>query len=150
MSLITTHFQLQNGPLKVARFCCICDLLTEVVCYSSTCSWKQKNHLPWTSTACRLCGHVSASNFFTILYHILQMLDHWVMVHWCVWITNNMYWLLIIGICIYMLKWPVQSHSFRQPPVTEITCSPVNTLPSGWSSKFRRCSCAAAYTGRKT
>ena len=48
-----------------------------------------------------------------------------------------------------MLKQPLQAHSFRQPHVTKVTCSRVDTLPSGPSSRFRQCSCAIAHAGEK-
>ena len=38
---------------------------------------------------------------------------------------------------------------FKQPQVTQVTCNPVDTLPSGPSSKFRQCSCATAHGGGK-
>ena len=33
--------------------------------------------------------------------------------------------------------------------MTRVTCSPVDALPSGPSSRFRRCSCAIAHAGEK-
>ena len=57
----------------------------------------------------------------------------------------KVYGLSIIGIRDYILKWPLQVHSFRQPHVTIVTCSPINALPSGSSSRFRQCSCAIAH-----
>ena len=33
--------------------------------------------------------------------------------------------------------------------MTKVTCSPVDALPSGPSSRFRQCSCATAHAGEK-
>ena len=63
-----------------------------------------------------------------------------------IWTADNTYRLSIIGIRDYM---PWLAHSFRQSHVTKVTCSPVDALPSGPSSRFRRCSCAIAHAGEK-
>ena len=68
-----------------------------------------------------------------------------------IWIANNTYnyLLSLIGIRNYTLKSPLLVHSYREPPVTQITYSPGDSLRFGPSSKFKRHSYATALTGEK-
>ena len=66
-----------------------------------------------------------------------------------IWIADNTYLLLIIGIRNYTLKLPLLAHSYGEPHVTQVTFSPGDALPFSPSSKFRRRSYATAFAGEK-
>ena len=97
-----------------------------------------------------MCDHAYASNFCIILvplncmyYETRAPSDN----NYCIetiWITNITHCMTIKVFVITAI-----ANAFRQPHVTKVTCSPVDALPSGLSSKFRQCSYVTAHGGEK-
>ena len=162
-------FQLLTGLLKVVYIVfvtywhskCLHFLTTGAKkrwCCSRLAPGNCENCLPQTSSSWnkklqpsyigRVCSHAPTSNFCTLglIYCEARVPsdNNWCIEVYGLPIINYIYQVLIIGIRNYML---LQAHCFRQPHV--ITCSPVDTLPSGPSSKFRQRFCATAHSGEE-